>query len=299
MEQWFRPMGLNLRVSTNAPELAAAVCEAYDLFGGGDETAPVDLRFDFAQGAEPSAAEPNYRLSGEKAELRTGDRVVLSVDTASGLARGCFPGNLVADRSFFRLHALHFALSAALPGRGFLGVHAACIAINGVAVLVRGPRGSGKTVLTYAAALRGFQVIADSTVWIAPDEVTWWGIPRWVYLRPSAQALFPEIAAGPTVSLGGEVKVEVDLARISAAVPLPCMRCGIIVYLERQAEETTSLKAIPESQALRLWSRGAAGNEVDTRNYQARVTRLLREPCYRLDSADDIHRALELIAAAT
>src|ERR1700728_283982 len=140
MGQWFRPMGLNLRVSTNTPELASAVCEAYDLFGSGDETAAADLRFDFAQSLAPSAAEPNYRRSGEKAEVRTGHQVVLSVDVASGLATGCFPGNLVADRSFFRLHALHFALSAALPGQGFLGVHAACIAINGVAVLLRGPR---------------------------------------------------------------------------------------------------------------------------------------------------------------
>jgi hypothetical protein len=300
MEQWFRPMGLNLRVSTDTPELAAAVCEAYELFGAGDEAAALDLQFDFTQSAKRSTAEPNYRISGETAELRVGGQVVLSVDAASGVAHGCFPGNLVADRSFFRLHALHFALSAALPGRGYLGVHAACIAIKGAAVLLRGPRGSGKTVLAYAAAARGFQVIADSTVWMAPDEATWWGIPRWIYLRRSAEALFPEIAAGRTVAWGGEVKVEIDLARVLPTAILPCVRRGIVVCIERQARETAAyLKTIPESQAFSLWSRGAAGNEVKAPNYQDRVARLLRERCYCLNSADDAGRALDLLAAAT
>lgn len=297
MEQWFRPMGLNLRVSTTTPELAAAVCEAYELFGAGDEAAALDLQFDFAQSANRSLAQPNYRISGETAELLVGDQAVLSVDIASGVAHGCFPGNLVADRSFFRLHALHFALSAALPGQGYLGVHAACIAINGAAVLLRGPRGSGKTVLTYAAAARGFQVIADSTVWMAPDEAAWWGVPRWIYLRRSAQALFPEIAGGRTVSWGGEAKVEIDLARVSPTAILPCVRRGIIVYVERQARETAYLNTIPESQALSLWSRGAAGNEAEAPNYETRVARLLRERCYCLNSADDIGHALDLIAA--
>src|ERR1700761_7488970 len=113
MEQWFRPMGLNLRVLTNTPELAAAVREAYDLFGAGDEAAAADLQFDFAESANTSTAQPTYRMSGEKAELRVSGQVVLSVAAAGCAARGCFPGNLVAARSFFRLHALHFALSAA------------------------------------------------------------------------------------------------------------------------------------------------------------------------------------------
>lgn len=297
MEQWFRPMGLNLRVSTDTSKLAAAVCDAYGLFGAGDKTAASDLQFEFIESGDDLAIQPNYRVSEKTTELLLGNRMVLSIHPADGLARGCFPKNLIEERSFFRLDALHFAVAAALPARGFMGVHAACIAIDGRAVLLRGSRGSGKTVLTYAAAARGFQVIADSTVWIAPNDAEWWGISRWIYLRPAASALFPEIAAGPTVSSGGETKIEIDLTRISDSASRSSIRAGVIVFLERNRTENMSFEPVSERQALALWSRGEEGNEADAVSYRARVGRLLRKPTYVLNAADDLARALDLVAS--
>jgi hypothetical protein len=196
------------------------------------------------------------------------------------------------------LHALHFALSAALSARGFLGVHAACISINGSAVLLRGPHGAGKTVLAYSAASRGFQVIAGSTVWITPDDNTWWGIPRWIYLRPSARDLFPEIAAGPDMLLGDEVKIEIDLARAFAGSTVPFIRPGIIVYVERRPQKAACLVAIQQSQALPLWKQGEAGNEASAPGYETRIACLLKGPTYWLNTANNIDRALDLVVAA-
>lgn len=302
MEHWFRPMGLSLQVSTNSSKLAAAVCEAYRAFGTSDAMAAADLRFDFTQSVDGSIGRPEYRMSAHRAELRIGEKVVLSIHPERGAARGCFPEEFVDDQSSFRLHALHFAISAALPAKGFLGVHAACIVIDGRAVLLRGPHQAGKSVLAYAAASRGFPVVASSTVWIgpgvAPDDTAWWGISRWIYLRSSARALFPQMPAGPEVLIGGEPKIEIGVAQGPAGGAAP----GIVVLLERSLREkpgeTPRLEAISKPEAVRLWDSGSAGNETSAPDYRPRITRLLDRPVYRLNCPDSLDRALDLIAAA-
>jgi hypothetical protein len=295
MEHWFRPMGLALQVSTNSSKLAAAVCEAYGAFGAGDARADADLRFDFTLSADGSIDLPEYRMSAHRAELRMCEKIILTVEPERGAARGCFPEEFVNDQSFFRLHALHFALSAALPARGFLGVHAACIVIDGRAVLLRGPHQEGKSVLAYAAASRGFRVVAGSTVWIAPDDKEWWGIPRWIYLRSSARELFPGMPAGPEVLIGGERKIEIGVAQGPAGGVAP----GIVVLLEQNPAESPRLEATSKAEALRLWDSGSAGNETSAPDYRSRIARLLDGPVCRLNCPGDLDRGLDLIAAAT
>ncbi|MEO8127150.1 MAG: hypothetical protein ABJF23_04210 [Bryobacteraceae bacterium] len=294
MEHWFRPMGLTLKVSTQSSKLASAVCEAYGPLEVQDTESAPDLQFDFAECADRIAYPPEYRVSPERAELRMGDEVVLSVEPSLGVASGCFPSEFVDDRSSFRLHALHFALSAALSARGFLGLHAACIVVNGCAVLLRGPHGVGKSVLAYAARARGFRVIAGSTVWIAPADQTWGGIPRWIYLRHSARALFPEMPAVPEVLIGRERKVELDLGRAFADRAGP----GIVVLMERNTAHAAQLDPVSKAEAFRVWPCGQAGNETTVPDYWTRIARLLDAPCYRLNCSDEIEDVLDLIAAA-
>jgi len=237
---------------------------------------------------------PRYQVSSHCAELKLQDRVVLSIDPLAGVARGCFPKSFVDDRSTFRLHALHFALSAALPAQGFLGVHAVCIAQNGRSVLLRGPHGIGKSVLAYAAIARGFRVIAGSTVWIASDDKTWWGIPRWMHLRHSARFLLPDMPLGQEVSVGDQVKIEIDLAEMLDCSTKP----GAIVFLDRISKQSAELQVVTQSEALSLWNLGKAGNEANAPDYKARVERLLMGRNYRLNLSNDLDRGVNLIAAA-
>ena len=302
MEQWFRPMDLNLRVITNSPELDSAVRNAYGRFGKGDERSVPDLEFEFNQkdemeNAGDMPAEPSYRSTALAAELQIGDGV-LSINRINGKAHGRFALRVVRDYRAFRLHALHFALSAALAARGFLGIHGACLAIEGRSVLLRGSSGVGKTTLAYAGALRGYQVVAGSTVWIAPDESAWWGIPWWIYLRPSAVALFPEIADAPVVPAGGETRYELDLGWTGAGSTIPCVRPGIVVRVERNPGGATNLEPMSTEEALSLWPEGAAGDELGTPGYSTRVAHLLNRPSYRLLAGDDLGHALDLIAFA-
>jgi hypothetical protein len=302
VEQWFRPMDLNLRVITNSPDLDVAVRDAYGRFGEGDRRSAPHLQFQFEEKDDTDSpgipAERSYRMSAVAAELEIGEDGALSIDRITGRARGWFAKRLIHDRSAFRLHALHFALSAGLGSRGFLGIHAACVAVEGKAVLLRGASSAGKTTLAYAGALRGFQAVAGSTLWIAPDESAWWGIPWWMYLRSSARSLFPEIADTPMIPVGGELRHEIDMERLVAGSVIPCVRPGIVVLIERNRGGDTSLESVNSADALRLWSQGAAGDEPGTLGYQERVARLVSRRNYRLKAGDDIGRALELIEFA-
>lgn len=294
MEQWFHPMGLNLCVATGCESLANAVCDAYGAFGPGNAAQPSDLRFEFGlKERNGGAADFTYELSSARASLQAGDAAQLVVDLTTGAARGDFSEPVIADRESFRLHVLHFALSAAIGGRGFLGLHAACIARSGRGILLRGASGAGKTVLAYAAASREFDMIGGSTTWVAPDEQTWWGMPGRTYLRPSARALFPELGQAPSVRIDGTAKLAVT---VKATVQRT--RPAIIIHLERGEEGESRMWPIGESEAAVLWDRGHAGAERNQPLYRERVARLLAHPNYRMRAGANLDDAFNAIAGA-
>ena len=270
-------MGLNLRVEVDRVPLRDACASAFALYGPGDPAAPPDLRFAFsvAQGRLSVSdalreSEPTFRISATSAAAEMGGSR-LEADPARGLAHGRFTPSLLSDLPLLRHHFLQFALSVMLPPRGFLGVHAAALARNGRAALLRGPSGCGKSVLAYAGSRR-MQLLSDSTVWIAPDG-RWWGWPR-LHLPPSARALFPELPDGPIVSIGGRPKIEVAAAcAVVSAAPGPVILLGS------------------------AWREGAAGDEAAASAYDRRIAALCRGGVHLLDRTLPLDRRLDSIAA--
>lgn len=53
--------------------------------------------------------------------------------------------------------------------RGWLGVHAAALAIEGYGLLLPGPSGVGKSTIFRSASKAGLQVLSDDLVWLAPS----------------------------------------------------------------------------------------------------------------------------------
>ena len=56
--------------------------------------------------------------------------------------------------------------------RGMVALHAACVAVNGVGVLLRGAAGAGKSTLAAAACAAGLGVLSDEVTWWDPNAVT-------------------------------------------------------------------------------------------------------------------------------
>lgn len=91
-------------------------------------------------------------------------------------------------------------------------VHAAAIVRGGVAIVLAGPSGVGKSTLTYAASRHGFTVLADEPVYVQLEpRLRVWGRRARVHLTPDTERFFPEIRSEQPRRLGtGKIKRVMD-----------------------------------------------------------------------------------------
>jgi hypothetical protein len=306
-EEWFRPMGLNLRLVTDSPEILAAAEEAFGRFGRCEPNSsdkspePPDATYRlFAHDVDDPPdflLRPLLRCDGHLVYQTAGRGATLVFDRSTGTAFGYFSPAALADRAVFRWHFLDLAFFFVLEEHGFLGVHGAALARGGRGLLLRAPSGQGKSTLTYAAARRRFQAVAEDIVWIAPGTSTLWGMPWSFHLLPDAARLFPELdGLAPSRQLNGEEKVAVDLERLRPGSTAASAEPAGVVLLHRRPGSRSRLKALSPSEAWDEWLAGGASREREIPGYDRRATALLRDrPIHRLELGDDLEAALDLL----
>lgn len=82
--------------------------------------------------------------------------------------------------------------SRALAGGRWLDLHAAALAVGGYAVLIAGPKESGKTSLLMHALSSGqADFVANDRVFVGGDPVAATGVPTIVSIRPGTARAFP------------------------------------------------------------------------------------------------------------
>lgn len=299
-EVWFRPMGLAVRLVTDSPEILAAAASAFGSFGPQTRAGSADATFrlfahDLEGDAPPGA--PLLRVDGSLVYQTAGRGATLVIDRAAGTAFGYFSPSALADRAFFRWHFLDLALFFFLEERGFLGLHGAALARAGRGLLLRAPSGQGKSTLTYAAARRRFQAVAEDIVWVAPDGGALWGIPWAFHLLPDAARLFPELdGRAPMRQLNGEEKIAVDLESLRPGSTAPSAEPAGVVLLRRRPGGRSRLAPALPSSAWDDWLAGGASRESEVPGYEERARALLADrPVYRLELGDDLEEALDLL----
>jgi len=62
-------------------------------------------------------------------------------------------------------------------------LHAACVGLNGHAVLLMGPSGSGKSTVTMLCLMNGFEFLAEDSVFVQPKTMMATGIPNFLHMR--------------------------------------------------------------------------------------------------------------------
>jgi hypothetical protein len=300
-EVWFRPMGLAVRLVTDSPEILAAAAAAFGGYGTDLEEVPADaadatFRL-FAHSVDDAPGAPLLRVDGPLVYQTAGRGATLVIDRAAGAAFGYFSPAALADPPFFRWHFLDLALFFFLEERGFLGLHGAALARDGRGLLLRAPSGQGKSTLTYAAARRRFQAVAEDVVWIAPDAGALWGMPWAFHLLPDAVHLFPELDGRALVrQLNGEEKIAVDLESLRPGSTAPSAAPAGVILLRRRPGGRSRLENVSPASVWEEWLAGGASRESEVPGYEERARALLAgRPVHRLELGDDLEEALDLL----
>jgi hypothetical protein len=292
-------MGLNLRVETENETLLRICADLFGGFGPGDPQRAADLHFNLlVSQLGDITAHPVFQFEDEWACAWAGNEQVIRANLTTGAAQGCFPQELLRDEAVLRHHYLQFALAVLLTARGFVGIHAAGLERNGRTVLVRGVRGSGKSVLACAAVERGWRILADSTVWIGPNG-DWWGIPWWLRLRRSAASLFPKLAFDSAAFVAeeddGEAKLEISVDQIRLGSGVTHAPAGIVLFLEQNLQGDSRLETLAAEESFALWPAGESGREALAPAYRERIEKVLGEGAYRLCLGCNLDQVIDLL----
>lgn len=292
-------MGFTLQVTSNSPAILEAAQTSFGRFGPASPESPPDFSlrlFEHDLDAEPPGP-PVFRMDGHLLYQTTGRGSTLVVDVATGLAFGNFSAATLANPAYFRWHFLELAFFVMLEARGWMGVHAAALAHNGKAILLRAQSGGGKTTLAYAGARRRFQALAEDVVWLDTAQDLWWGMPWSFHLLPDAKQLFPELTPYPPIlQTNAELKLEVNLETVRPHSTTISAQPGPILFVERHPGGHSGLEPIDAAQARALWPAGQTGWEMQLPHHPAHLDRLLsKNRCYRFYFGDDLDRAVDLL----
>ena len=216
-------LGLATRFETNDAEVADCVEEAFGMWRAlGDglvaeltREPPLLVRIEVVAGDEgplPAGAHAPVHYSCPD-ETRVVVETPASVAVSDPLRRQAMARvtrGLVADRMHFRTEVLEAVTLALLSHFDRHPVHAAAVALNGRAVLLAAPSGTGKSTLAYHCHLDGLELLGEDHVRMQLEpRVRVWGWPARVRLLARA----PECAGADSRTASPHDKQAIPLER--------------------------------------------------------------------------------------
>ncbi len=179
-------------------------------------------------------------------------------------------------------------LGLAMRARGDLAMHASAVVIDGRALLLAGPHGSGKSTTAAAFGTRGFDVLADDVVHLAPSENEWVAHPYTSMLRlwpDSEQRVLGTDDRLPRIVPSWEKRALYPGAHGVSWASLPAPLGWIVVLGGPDAvDATVSVALLPPREALLVLSTNssaahAIGVDLRAREFEQIATLVRTVPC--------------------
>lgn len=192
-------------------------------------------------------------------------------------------------------HLLEAPLWRLATWRGWLAVHAAAVVVDGVAVVVRGPSGSGKSAVAAAADAGGMAVLAEEVAWLEPARRV---------VRGGAVATHVAVAGrGHGAGADGSASPREAKRRRGLATPPPNedVLLGPLVFIEpptiqgRQPAPTWRAVAAPAAVA-RLEAERIAGEHAQPADRWRRGVEVLSACAYVVAGGTPMERVAALAA---
>jgi hypothetical protein len=281
----FFPSGFRLIVRTNSRDVLAAAAECWSGYANEFHCEPVELHV-IARPQGALSPEPAYRCQRHLFSV-IGDADNFAVaDLERLFSFAVVSSKTAADHTWLRWFFVEAIVYTLLAQRHVVPVHGACVARNGLGILLCGFSGAGKSTLSFACARRGWTFISDDCTCLVPDSESREAIgrPREARLRPDAPRLFPELEGlAERARPNGKIGLAVRLSQFPGI--RTASRCVIsgVAFLDRKHGGTAGIAKMHRSEALEglLADRPSYGATVDAR-HERTIRRLLELPTYRL-----------------
>lgn len=289
LRRTFYPFGFAATIATNCEEIVAAADGVWGRFERTEGVLGVELRIAVSdsKNGRPPATMP--RGQGHLLSMVHDAGNFVHCDLREGFGFGWLTPAVARDVAYARYHFVEPAVYVMLESLFLCPVHAACLALDGRAVLLAGEQQAGKSTLAYACAKRGWTYICDDAghlVRAAGDRVIR-GNPHQIRLRPDARALFPELSRfDPFERPNGKPSLELD-TQLLGFTSAASARGDYVVFLNRDAGSAPRLAPFDSQEALERLSGVLLVGEESTREEQrACLRRLLEAPVYEMTYQD-------------
>lgn len=242
------PLGVPLRMEC-APAMAEAIAAASRGWEGCAErsSTPLRLRIE-ASPTLSGTGDVTIRADSDRLALRA-PGAVARVEVGDGFAGCAISAQYLESPHDLRQDVLEPLVLMMLTRRDRTPLHAAAFIADGLAILLAGRTGAGKSCLARAADAAGFQVLSEDTVYVQLiPHLRIWGWPVAAHLLPQDS---PD-RTGPTRLRGGTVKHVVTLRSASHAA-IACDR-AVLCLLSRAPDGEVVLAPLPVAEVEeRLW----------------------------------------------
>jgi hypothetical protein len=243
----FSPLGFPLEISTNSPEVLEAAAESWGAFEQLFQTPLLKIQVGVLE--ERSSECPPATTCRVQQNLFSfiadSENYGIS-DMVRGVSSVWLRKEAVRHRNYLRYFFLECAAITLIAPRFVTGVHSACVARNGVGVLLCGDSGAGKTTLAYACAKAGWTYVTDDGSYIVHgrDDLLVVGNCNQIRFRPACKLIFPELDGREVMHREEKSKpsIEVSSSEIEGIRPSPTAKVQYLVLLNRREGENLPLR---------------------------------------------------------